>query len=148
MDAVASNAVLGKMIPCDTNSSFSFQNQNVGLSAANPALGLQTALPLGATVNSGVVAGNFLNIHKKVPLLPTPGIVLPTTTATLQPPQIVSHPVLGSQGTTITVPIANAQNILTTTNVIANANNLWQAQKTVAIPAGKHFDFFNHEIFS
>ncbi|XP_031640950.1 poly(U)-binding-splicing factor half pint isoform X2 [Contarinia nasturtii] len=92
MDAVASNAVLG-------------------LSAAAPALGIQGiqgGLPLAnaAVANSGVVAGNFLNIHKKVPLLPTPGIVLPTTTTPLQPPQIV-NPVLGSQGT-ITVPLASA----------------------------------------
>lgn len=89
MDAVASNAVLG-------------------LSAAAPTLGIQTSLPLAnaaAVANSAVVAGNLF-INKKVPLLPTPGIVLPTTTTTLQPPQIV-NPVLGSQGT-ITVPLAQA----------------------------------------
>lgn len=90
MDAVASNAVLG-------------------LSAAAPTLaGISTGLPLATPTiaNSSVVASNFLNIHKKVPLLPTPGIVLPTTTTPLQPPQIV-NPVLGSQGT-ITVPLASA----------------------------------------
>lgn len=88
MDAVASNAVLG-------------------LSAAAPTLAIQSGLPLAnpTVANSGLVAGNFLNIQKKVPLLPTPGIVLPTTTP-LQPPQIV-NPVLGSQGT-ITVPLASA----------------------------------------
>lgn len=75
----------------------------------NSALGIQTTLPLGNSVVAGpnnVIASNYLNIHKKVPLLPTPGIVLPTTTTPLQPPQIV-NPVLGSQGT-ITVPIASA----------------------------------------
>lgn len=92
MDAVASNAVLG-------------------LSAAAPTLGIQTSLPLAsaAVASSGVVASNYLNtlnIHKKVPLLPTPGILLPTVTTPLQPPQIV-NPVLGSQGT-ITVPLASA----------------------------------------
>lgn len=90
MDAVASNAVLG-------------------LSVAAPTLGIQTSLPLAnaAVANSAaVIAGNYLNINKKVPLLPTPGIVLPTTTTPLQPPQIV-NPVLGSQGT-ITVPLASA----------------------------------------
>lgn len=47
------------------------------------------------------------NQIKKVPLLPTPGLVLPpTTAAALQPPQVV-NPVLGSQGT-ITVPLAAA----------------------------------------
>lgn len=87
MDAVASNAVLG-------------------LTAAAPTLGISSGLPLptAAVANSGVVASNFLNIHKKIPLLPTPGILLPTTP--LQPPQIV-NPVLGSQGT-ITVPLASA----------------------------------------
>lgn len=88
MDAVASNVAV------------------LGLSAATPTLGISTGLPLStaAVANSGVVASNFLNIHKKVPLLPTPGIMLPTTP--LQPPQIV-NPVLGSQGT-ITVPLASA----------------------------------------
>lgn len=88
MDAVASNVAV------------------LGLTAAAPTLGISTGLPLStaAVANSGVVASNFLNIHKKVPLLPTPGIMLPTTP--LQPPQIV-NPVLGSQGT-ITVPLASA----------------------------------------
>lgn len=85
MDAVASNAVLG-------------------LSAAVPTLGISTGLPLSTAAVANSVASNFLNIHKKVPLLPTPGIVLPPTP--LQPPQIV-NPVLGSQGT-ITVPLASA----------------------------------------
>lgn len=89
-----------------------------GLSAAAPALGIQTTLPLGnVAVANSVVAGNYLNIHKKVPLLPTPGIVLPTTTTPLQPPQIV-NPVLGSQGT-ITVPIANAVQALHVTPLSA-----------------------------
>lgn len=90
MDAVASNAVLG-------------------LPTAAPTLSIQTGLPLAtptAVTNSAVIAGTFLNINKKVPLLPTPGIVLPTTATPLQPPQIV-NPVLGSQGT-ITVPLASA----------------------------------------
>lgn len=72
-------------------------------------LGLQaslspTLLPNTAVSGSGVVTSGFLNIPKKVPLLPTPGLVLPT--ATIQPPQIV-NPVLGSQGT-ISVPITHA----------------------------------------
>lgn len=117
MDAVASNAVLG-------------------LSAAAPALGMQSTLPLGTTVNSAVVAGNYLNVPKKVPLLPTPGIVLPMTTAQLQPPQIVSHPVLGSQGT-ITVPLASAQNFLTTPDITGNARNFWQGQKSVTVQPGE-----------
>lgn len=91
MDAVASSGVLG-------------------LSAAAPTLAsISTGLPLATPTiaNSSVVAAsNFLSIHKKVPLLPTPGIVMPTTTTPLQPPQIV-NPVLGSQGT-ITVPLASA----------------------------------------
>lgn len=87
MDAVASNATV------------------LGLSAGAPTL---TGLPLATPTiaNSSVVASNFLSMHKKVPLLPTPGIVLPTATTPLQPPQIV-NPVLGSQGT-ITVPLASA----------------------------------------
>lgn len=117
MDAVASNAVLG-------------------LSAAAPTLGIQTALPLGTTVNTALVAGNYVNVPKKVPLLPTPGIVLPTTTVQLQPPQIVSHPVLGSQGT-ITVPLTNAQNFLTTPDVTGNARNFWPGQKSVTAQPGE-----------
>lgn len=117
MDAVASNAVLG-------------------LSAVAPAMGIQTVLPLGTTVNSAVVAGNYLNVQKKVPLLPTPGIVLPTTTAQLQPPQIVSHPVLGSQGT-ITVPLGSAQNFPTAADVTGNARNFWSGQKSVTVQPGE-----------
>lgn len=79
-----------------------------GLSAAAPTLGITTSLSPTLLTNTavsggGVVSSGFLNIPKKVPLLPTPGIVLPTATAPLQPPQIV-NPVLGSQGT-ITVPL-------------------------------------------
>lgn len=81
-----------------------------GLSVASPALGIQaslspTLLPNTAVSGGGVVSSGFLNIQKKVPLLPTPGIVLPT--ATIQPPQVV-NPVLGSQGT-ITVPAMKQQ---------------------------------------
>lgn len=129
MDAVASNAVLG-------------------LSAASPALGIQTALPLGTTVNTAVMAGNYLNLPKKVPLLPTPGIVLPTTTTQLQPPQIVSHPVLGSQGT-ITLPLASAQNFLTTSDVTGSARNFWPGQKSVTVQPGEiSFRFHENLIFS
>ncbi|XP_055318202.1 poly(U)-binding-splicing factor half pint isoform X3 [Sitodiplosis mosellana] len=129
MDAVASNTVLG-------------------LSAAAPTLGIQTSLPLAnaAVANSAVVAGNFL-INKKVPLLPTPGIVLPTTATPLQPPQIVNPVALGSQGTitvplasavqssqgTITVPLASALQGLTHTTQAALAATI--PQQTVLIQA-------------
>lgn len=78
------------------------------MSAAAPTLGIQTSISPTLLTNTAVNvatvgAAGFLNIPKKVPLLPTPGIVLPAT-APLQPPQIV-NPVLGSQGT-ITVPLS------------------------------------------
>lgn len=66
-----------------------------------PAALPTTILTNASIATAGIASVGFSLASKKVPLLPTPGIVVPTPP--LQPPQIV-NPVLGSLGK-ITVPL-------------------------------------------
>lgn len=102
------------------------------MSAAAPTLGIQpmpAALPSTILANASLATGGIATVgfslaSKKVPLLPTPGMVVPTSP--LQPPQIV-NPVLGSQGK-ITVPLTTPQ------SHINNSPQLTTLTSPTAIP--------------